>query len=186
MFSKILIKLIDQAIVPALLLLVTRVVTVIGYSNFFNVYYIIDSSGFVFDSPSDYVMINSYSLFTMLSILTIGMLYILIKSLVFHDTHIEPKMTAKLFSLRLSSFIQTSFDIYSQGVVWLSYIYLMFFVVSGMVLFGFLYRWVFYASLVLTLISTVVLVLDIENEIDPNADSFDEILDEEEYVLEFK
>ncbi len=120
MFSKILIKLIDQAIVPAILLLVTRIVTMIVFSRFMNVTYQITNSGFLFDNQADYVQVNSYSVLSMIIVLAFGVFYILLKSIVFHDSHVTPQMTTKLFTLRLSSFIQTSYDLYSQGAVWLA------------------------------------------------------------------
>ena len=74
-------------------------------------------------------------------------------------------MTAKLFSLRISSLIQTSFDVYSQGVVWLSYLYLIMMVSGILALFGLIYLWVFYSSAVLAVISTILLIFDVENEL---------------------
>lgn len=165
MFSKILIKLIDQAIVPALLLLSVRVISIVAISNYFDMPFNITSNGFVFTSVADYIYVNSYSTFSMVLVLTTGLLYILLKSFFFHDTHISPALTAKLFSLRLSVLIQNSFDLYSQGTVWISYGYLLTFVAGFMAMFGLLYAWVFYAALVLTILSTVLFILDIENEL---------------------
>lgn len=187
MFSKILIKLIDQAIVPALLLLVTRVTSVLVLAKYFNYNVNIGDSGFVFDSPAEYLVVNSYSVLLMLIVLTVGLLYILAKSFIFHDSHIEPGLTAHLFSLRLSSFIQTSFDLYSQGVVWLSYSYLLMFVAAVLSYFGLLFTWVFVVSFILTVVSTVLLVFDVENEVKIHSEPFDgalSALDEvEEYVM---
>ncbi len=185
MFSKILIKLIDQAIVPAILLLVTRIVTMIVFSRFMNVTYQITNSGFLFDNQADYVQVNSYSVLSMIIVLAFGVFYILLKSIVFHDSHVTPQMTTKLFTLRLSSFIQTSYDLYSQGAVWLVYIYFMFFLTILLAFFGVIHTWVFFAALVLTLGSTVAMVFDIEQELDID-DGITEILEiEEDYVLKF-
>lgn len=186
MFSKILIKLIDQAVVPAILLLVTRVVSMLFFANLFNVSYRVDATGFVFENQSDYIMVNTYSLLTMLVVLAIGILYIIVKSYAFHDTHITPTLTAKLFSLRLSSFIQTSFDIYSQGAVWLSYVFLMFFIISLLSFFGLVYSWLFFVALIISLGSTVAFVFDVEQEMKNENQLVDEILDNEEYVLKFR
>jgi len=88
----------------------------------------------------------------------------LFKALIFHDTHITPVLTAKLFNIRFSAFIQSSFELYSQGVIWLAYLYLLV-VVSGILAFsGLLYNWVFYVSIVLSIISTVILIFDVEHE----------------------
>jgi hypothetical protein len=84
--------------------------------------------------------------------------------------------------------IQTSFDLYSQATVWLSYMFLLLFTTAFMAYFGIVYSWVFFLSLVLTIVSTVLFVLDIEYEVKLNSTPFDEVgADEieEEYVLKF-
>ena len=146
MFSRILIKLIDQAIVPAIFLLTVKIVATVGISRYLGIVFTVGPTGFVFDSTADYVRISSYSTFAMVAALAIGLFYILLKSMAFHETHISPKMTAKLFSLRLSTFIQGSFDLYSQGAIWMSYSYLLMFVTGIMSIFGMIYSWVFYSS----------------------------------------
>ena len=164
MISRTLVKLIDQAIVPAILLLCTRLSSIILVSYYFKIGFSFDSTGFVFASGRDYLLINSYSTFFMMLVLTVGIFYILFKALIFHDTHITPVLTAKLFNIRFSAFIQSSFELYSQGVIWLAYLYLLV-VVSGILAFsGLLYNWVFYVSIVLSIISTVILIFDVEHE----------------------
>jgi hypothetical protein len=165
MFSKILIKLVDEAVLPAILLIVARVVSVILVSRYFKVDFTIGGSGFVFPNANDYVLVNSYSTLSMIVVLAVGLLYILLKSLVFHDTHITPATSAKLFTLRLSSFIQASFDVYSQGAIWLSYMFLIMIVSGIMVLSGLLYSWVFVVALILSGVSTYLFVVDIEHEL---------------------
>lgn len=165
MFSKILVKLIDQSIVPAILLLSVRIVSVVLVSNNLGIQYSVGASGFEFTSQSDYVLINSYSTLFMVGALALGLFYIIIKSLVFHDTHISPRLTAKLFSLRLPAFIQNSFELFSQGVVWLSYIFLITLVSGMMSLFDLMYSWVFYVSLIVCVVATSIIVLDVEREV---------------------
>lgn len=165
MFSRILVKLIDEAIVPAIFLLASRILSVILVANYFKLDYSVGASGFEFANPADYILINSYSTFAMIVVITVGLFFVLFKSFVFHDTHIHPGMTAKLFHLRISSFIQTSFDLYSQGAIWLSYSYLMTLISGVMALFGLSYGWVFYVAIVLSIVSTYLFILDLEQEI---------------------
>jgi len=164
MFSKILIKLVDEAIVPAILLIVTRILSVILIGQYYAIEYVLTPSGFTYSRYEDYVMVNSYSTLAMICVLALGLFYVLVKSLVFHETHIKPNITARLFALRLSSIMQTSFDLYTQGVVWLSYSYLFLLVSGVMAIFGSMYPWVFFVSLVLTISSTYLFVLDVEKE----------------------
>lgn len=165
MVSRTLVKLIDQAITPAILLVCSRIISVVLVSYFLGINLTIDGKGFSFPTAEDYIKVNSYSTFLMVLILTGGLLYILVKALIFHDTHISPQLTAKIFTVRLSSFIQSSYDIYSQGMVWLSYSYLLLVVVGIFTFSGLIYKWVFFANLIMTIITTVVMVFDIENEI---------------------
>lgn len=165
MFSKILVKLIDQSVVPAILLLSVKIISVILISDHLGIEYRIGSSGFEFASQSDYVKINSYSTALMVLVLASGLFYIIIKSLVFHDTHISPRLTARLFSLKLPAFIQNSFELFSQGVVWLSYLFLIMLVSGIMSLFDLMYPWVFYVSLILSAVAASIIVLDVEREV---------------------
>ena len=185
MFSRILIKLIDQAIVPAIFLLTVKIVATVGISRYLGIVFTVGPTGFVFENTEEYVRVSSYSTFAMVAALAVGLFYILLKSMVFHDSHISPKMTARLFSLRLSTFIQGSFDLYSQGAIWMSYSYLLMFVTGIMSIFGMIYPWVFYSSLILTALSTVFFILDVESEMkmkDPDI----ETETEEEIVLSFE
>lgn len=186
MVSKILIKLVDQAIIPAILLLVTRVISVIFLADYFKATVSIDSTGFVFAEKSEYFLVNTYSIFIMLVIIAVGLLYVLVKSLIFHDSHISPSLTTKLFSLNMPSIIQGTFNLYSQGTVWISYLYLMFFVSASLTFFGLIDAWVVWVAVTLTISITVLFIIDVEHEIKINggvATELDEL--EEEYVLKF-
>ncbi len=166
MFSKILIKLIDQAIIPAMLVLSARIISVILISKYLNTEFSLDASGFAFKNINDYVVVNSYSLLAIIGVLSVGLFYNLLKSYIFHEDVINPGLTAKLFSLKVSSLIQNSIEIYTKGAIWISYAYLITIVTGLMSMYGHLYLWVFHTSIVLTLIATVLLVLDIEHKMD--------------------
>ena len=165
MFSKILIKLVDEAIVPAVVLVVARVGSVVFFGKYFNLPVTFSPAGFVYANEHGFLIVNSYSTLVMICIIGIGLLYVLLKSYIFHDSHIHPSFTAKLFSLRLSSFIQASFDVYSQGVIWLAYSYLLLIASAAMAYFGLLFPWVLVVSLVITLLSTYLFIVDVEREV---------------------
>lgn len=166
MLSRTLVRLIDQAIVPAILLLCTRVTSVILLSYVNGIGFGIDSTGFVFQSEADYLFINSYSTLAMISLLGAGILYILLKAFIFHDTHITPNLTTKLFQFRLATLIQSSFELYSQGVIWLSYLFLITAVTLILSISGLIYTWVLWVGVALSFVSTAVLIFDVENEIE--------------------
>ncbi|MBP8960655.1 hypothetical protein KBG31_00305 [Patescibacteria group bacterium] len=164
MFSKILIKLIDQAIFPAVLLLTVRIVSIVLVSYQMGIPFSISNAGFIFGSTQQYVIVNSYSILAMIIALSLGIFYNLTKAFVFHSSHITPQATAKVFSMKLSFFIQNSYDLYSQGIIWLSYSFLLVLVAGIMALFGLSFGWVFYLGLGVTILATVLFILDVEKE----------------------
>ena len=56
MVSKVLTKLIDKAIVPAVLLLATRIVSIVAVSKYLKLSFDISMSGFIFENSADYIM----------------------------------------------------------------------------------------------------------------------------------
>jgi len=165
MFSKILVRLIDQSITPAIMLMAARIVSIILLSKAQGIPFNFDISGFTFSSAQDYIYLNSYSTIIMMGTLVLGLAYVLLKAYIFHDSHITPRVTANVFAMRLSNLIQSSYDLYTQGSIWLSFMFFMVLASGFMAAFGLLYFWVFYISLALLLIMLVLFILDIENEI---------------------
>jgi len=165
MFSKILLKLIDQAIVPAVLVVVSRIVSLILVSSYMGVDFYITKNGILFDNTKDYIIINSYSMLILTVLISLGMLAIIVKSALFHHEHITPKMSAKLFSLKMHSLIKNSFEIYTQATIWISYLWLLTIANGVMYYYQMLDLWVFYLSGILTVSLTVLLTSDIEKKV---------------------
>lgn len=168
MFSRILIKLVDEAIFPAILLLAIRLISMFTVSKYLGIGFEVRNNGILFVNLPDYVKVNSYSTFFMVMALVIGIVFIILKSYAFHESHITPELSAKLYSLKAHSLIQSSFDIYSQGTVWLSYLYLLLAVSAVMSLFGMIYSWVLFVVLIATVMSTAFFIIDIEHEMKIN------------------
>jgi hypothetical protein len=168
MFSRILIKLVDEAIFPAILLLAIRIISMFLVSKYFGINFEIKGNGILFINLGDYVKVNSYSTLFMVLAVVIGLIFIILKSFVFHDSHISPGFSAKLYALKVPSLIQTSFDVYSQGTIWLSYLYLLFAVSTVMTLFGILYSWILFITVIATVVVTALFIMDIEHEIKIN------------------
>jgi hypothetical protein len=129
---------------------------------------LIDSSGFSISNSGDYIALNSLSTFFMAVAITLGLGYIILKSMVFHDSHVKPHVSAKLFSWKLQHLIQTSYDLYTQGSVWISYLYLLTIASGIMLIFEMIQSWAFFVCLVLSLLYTLLFILDIESEMDIN------------------
>ncbi|MBF0253459.1 MAG: hypothetical protein HQL29_06565 [Candidatus Omnitrophica bacterium] len=170
MFSKLLIKLIDQAIIPALVLFSTRIISMIALSMYFEIPFTLTDKGFVFDGAQQYILINSYSLLIMTLVLAISLAFFLIKAHIFHDTHITPKLTATLFSVRMQSLIQNSLDLYTKGAIWISYAYLMTMLTGALAIYSYIYPSIFYLTLGISVVATILFIWDIEYEVKPPKD----------------
>lgn len=171
MLSKILVKLIDRAIVPAILLVASRIISLILVAKSMGIGLTLSDSRFEFQNLEDYLKVNSYSVLIMTLVLVIGLGYVVIKSLFFHESHIKPSMTSRLFSLKAEGLIQNSYDIYTQGAVWLIYSYLLLIVSGSMALSGRIYDWVFYIDMGISIATTLIFIFDLEEEIKINKDN---------------
>ena len=182
MLSKILIKLIDKAIIPATLLLASRIISIILVSKHLGIYFEITRDGFIFQNSYDYLKVNSYSILFMVVVLVIGLGYVVVKALLFHSSHIKPTTTAKLFSIKAQSLIQNSYEIYTQGSVWLSYSYLLLILTAVMAMSNLVYPWVFYSILGVSILVTLIFIFDAEEEIKMKKN--EEWLDNDQKYLE--
>jgi hypothetical protein len=165
MFSKILIRLIDEAVVPAFYLVAVRIISLIFITAYTGIPVELGHAGFIYPTDEDYLLVNSYSLLYMLIALCLGLLHVVIKSLVFHDTHITPVLAAKLHSFKVQHLIQNSFHLYTQGMIWLVYLYFLTIGAGLMCIFGLLYTWVVYISLGLSILFTYIFIFDVEREV---------------------
>lgn len=165
MFSKILLKLIDQTIVPAVLVVVSRIVSLILVSSYFDIEFFITKDGIVFENTQSYITVNTYSMFIITILISLGMGIVLIKSALFHHEHIKPSMSAKLFSLKMHSLIKNSFEIYTQATIWISYLWLLTITNGIMYYYEMIELWAFYTNVIFTIILTVLLVIDLEKKV---------------------
>ncbi len=150
---------------PALLLVAVRIISLVIISRGFDIPISLGSGGFMYSSSEDYLLVNTYSLLYMVLAVCLGLLRALIKSVVFHDTHITPPLAAKLHSLRLEHLIQDTFHLYTQGIVWLAYLYFLTIGAGLMSLFGLVHAWVAWVSLGLAVLFSYIFILDAEREI---------------------
>ena len=168
MFSRTLVKLIDEAIVPAVVLVAAKVVGTLFVASYFGIPATSESTFFslYFSNREDFLLVNSYSNLLMCLAIALGGLFFLVRSRFFHDSHITPTFAAKIFSLRIGNMVKTSFDVYSQGTIWLSYSYLLTILTATQMYFNLVFTSVFIVSLVLSVLLTLVLVSDIDRELE--------------------
>ena len=173
MYAKTLLKLIDYAIFPAVLIAFAKVGSAVFFAQYFDFTYQTDGFRIVFDNAQAFISINSYSSLVMFFAVLAGLGWVIVKAHIFHDTHITPSFSAKLFSMNLNELIHTTETIYSQAFIWLSFAWLTTLVFGVHSYFGLSYWWVFFVSFFIAVLSTALLVLDIEKEIKSDKELID-------------
>ncbi len=165
MFAKTLIKLIDFAIFPAFLIVAAKILGIVFLTNYFGVNYSVSGIRMVFENSIEFVAINSYSSLVMFVTIIAGLAWVVIKAHIFHDTHITPVFSAKLFSMNMEDLIHTTETIFAQAFIWLSYAWISTIIFGIHSYYGFSYWWIFWLSLSATVFATGALALDMEREI---------------------
>ena len=138
MYSKILTKLISEAITPFLGFLFIKILVTIftaqslGIStNLYNVFNLTVSQ-------QSYTSINTNVLFGFIIFSFLGLSYSLIKSIYFHGTHIKPKLSLSIFNFRVGFLIQDTFHLFSQNLIWLVFNYVSLFLAIFLYGYGFI------------------------------------------------
>lgn len=127
MVAKTITKLIDEAILPALLLIVAKVFGILLAAYFLKLNYTVAISIFPkvsFNSLAGYKLAENYSNLAMFMTVAVGMLIILVRAHYLHDTHIKPKMQQKLAKANLENIIITSYSLYHKATIWLTFLWL--------------------------------------------------------------
>jgi len=170
MASRILLRLIDEAIVPAIVVVVAKVGAVVFLVRWldlgwhFNTETLLPSV--VFENAEVGVWVNSYSnLFLYLVVLT-GLIWVLVKAYHFHDRHVAPAFVLQLLSWNLTGLLASSEDIYHQGVIWISYLWLVTVLIAAHFLLGVTFGWILVVAGVLSLLATWLLIADVEREVE--------------------
>ena len=165
MFSKTLIKLIDQAIFPAVLIISAKIIGVVFFIKYFDASFSSSGTQLIFSNLNDFIAVNSYSsLFMFIAVLS-GLVWVVVKAHVFHDTHIKPSLSARMFELSMDDLIHTNEVIFSQAFIWLSYAWMTTIMFGIHAYFELSYWWVFFVALGVSIIATAALAIDVEREI---------------------
>lgn len=131
MVAKSLVKLIDEAIVPATALIVGKMLGLLATVYFFNLPFSVEPHQILKILPSvhfanltDYILAENYSNLAMFAVSAIGTVFILVRAHFFHDSHIHPALHARLAALNLQSLIAPSYHLYHQAAIWLTFLWL--------------------------------------------------------------
>ncbi len=165
MLSKTLIKLIDYAVFPAVIVVTSKVIGAVVLLGKFDVGYEANGLSLVFKNAESFIAVNSYSSLIMFLSILVGLGWVILKAHVFHDTHITPVLSARLVDLELEELINDTKTIFSQAFIWLTYAWLTTAIMGIQAYFGMTYTWLFYFSLAISILVTALLAYDVEREL---------------------
>ncbi len=118
--SKSLIRLVDEAILPAFLIIGLKAIAIAGVNNILSLSYYYQNFGKIYyPKPFDALLVNTYSDFFVFFLFFLCIAVILIKLLYFSDNKTNPSIILKLAKANKMHFIQTSLEIYHILFVWM-------------------------------------------------------------------
>ena len=169
MSSRILIRLIDEAIVPALLVLLAKIIGILVLIQGLGLDWKFDPVALIprimFEGTDIVALVNTYSNLTMVAVAMGGLVWVLVRAYHFHDTHMQPSMVLQLLSWNMTGIIATSEQVYQQALVWLSLLWFAIAVMALQTLIGVNYGWSFAIAFFSGLFATWLMVADIEREL---------------------
>ena len=174
MVAKSIVKLIDEALIPAFALIVAKMVGLFASSIFFNLNFTVKNADIFFilpqvsfESITDYTLAENYSNLAMFVVVALGTLLVLLRSHFLHVSHIRPNLHARLVALNLDSLVAPSYHLYHQAAIWLIFLWL----VTGFLLISTIVLHVTYPiisaiAFLVTANFSWILAVDVEKEVE--------------------
>lgn len=169
MVSRILLRLIEETIVPVFTMVTVKVVSlwfvswIGGYH--FEVSFLQGAPLLIFENANAAQVVHSYSNLLTICMLVLGLLLIIAQAYLLHDTHIKPATTLWLMRKNLTHLIATSVHVYHKALVWLSYVWLFSLFLIYQSAMGLSYGWVAAVGCFSAVILTWVFIADFEREV---------------------
>jgi len=169
MASRVLLRLIDEAIIPAIIIFMSKLFAVVFLIQWLGARWEFNTLSFfpgvTFQDSATLIFVNSYSSLFMFIVVFLGLGWVLTKAHHFHDTHISPGFVLQLLSWNLTNVISSTHELFHQGVVWFSYLWLTTLLIGFHVVVGSTFLWVFVVALIGSLFPTWILISDVEREV---------------------
>ncbi|MBU1110074.1 hypothetical protein KKB83_00395 [Patescibacteria group bacterium] len=170
MVSQVILRLLKEAVVPAFLVIAAKMASIVLILFVFQISWQLTSDTVIprltFTSLDDFILVSSWSGFLVILAIASGLLWVIVKAHVFHDTHITPQLTLRLLSWDLISFLTTTVEVSHQALVWLSFLWLLIFLSFTQAYLGYSYWWMAITSFALGTCLTWLFVADVEREIE--------------------
>lgn len=170
--SKSLLKLLDNSIFPACIMILGKLVGVLFALWFFDIPYSLrDYFSAVYSLrfvvPQENIQtVTSYSDLVMYVIMALFFSLVLIRALFLHSTHVTPSLITKLANSNLLKLVQSSYEIYHTATVWLVFMIIANVLVLINVFRGSTYAWIGVVCTIVSVLLTVILLHDVYREIE--------------------
>lgn len=170
--SKSLIKIVDNSLLPAAVMILGKFLGVVLTLRVLNIPSLSNEYGNTLSSfttvlrSEDIPTVTSYSDMVMFTFLAIFFTLTIIRAVYLHSSHIKPTLVVKLADKNLLNLIQSSYEIYHSAAVWLFFSWVATIIVLGNVVTGVTFSWVGIFCIVSSIILTAILFQDVYREIE--------------------
>jgi len=173
MVAKSIIKLIDEAIIPALVLIVAKMLGLYFTSAVLNLNFEVKVGSFLSFLPSihfanlqDYVTAENYSNLAMFLVVSLGTIFVLVRAHFFHSSHIHPNLHAKLERFNLQALVTPSYHLYHQAAIWLLFLWVTVGFLALSTIRSITYPQITIVAFIIAANFSWVLAIDIERELE--------------------
>ena len=169
--SRSLLKLVDEAIIPALFVFGAKLIGLVVANFWYDLSWDVagaDSSIFPlisYRSQEAFLQANTLSNAFVLAVIFVGFLWVLIRAHAFHGSHISPKLSVALVQKQLTGLVVHSWELYHQAVIWLAYLWLALILFTIQAIYGVSEWWLSIAGTLVALFFSWLLIMDVEKEI---------------------
>jgi len=163
MISKTLLKLIDTAILPAVAIVGGKLLGLALVSSKLGIPFTLNLKSLPSATSNT---LNTYSNLLAFGGIALGVLFILARSYFFHISHISPQITIRLHALNLTKIISTTYELFHQAIIWISYLWLLALLFLLQAHWGLVSPQMAGVVLVVTIALSLCFVRDVDREID--------------------
>ncbi|MBI3341501.1 hypothetical protein HY024_00080 [Candidatus Curtissbacteria bacterium] len=171
--TKSIVKLLDEAIIPAIALIVGKMIGLFLASVFFKLNFTIEQGGVLkflpaihFNDVSGYILAENYSNLAMLCVAALGTIFVIVRAHFFNQSHIHPYVQTKLIHFNIESLIAPSYDLYHQAAIWLTYLWLVVGFLVASTIFGITFFQISAVAFIIAANFSWILALDVQREVE--------------------
>ncbi len=170
--SKSLVKLVDNSLLPAAIMVIGKFAGIIFAIQLFNIPISIkEYTNNIFSYGTalnfeDVSTITSYSDLIMFSLVALFFSATIIRAVYLHNTHIKPTLVVRLANRNLLSLVQNSYEIYHSTSIWLLFTWIANAVILVNAATGKTYGWIAIAASITSVLLTVILLQDVYREVE--------------------